>query len=118
MTIRTDRLKDAIQTIANEHIVQFAREFDHDFGIIALIDVVLSPDKSYADLMVYGQGDNKELTRFLAPLAGKIHMQISRDLELRKTPRIRFRVAKNQENKKDILATIAELDAKYGLSQN
>lgn len=45
-------------------------------------------------------------------------MKISHDLALRKTPRIRFRVAKNQEDKKDILATIAELDAQYGLSSN
>lgn len=97
MTIKTDRLKEAIRVIANEKIVEFSREFDHNHGIIALLDVIISPDKSYADLQVFGQGNNKELTKFLAPLAGKIHMKISSDLGLRKTPRIRFRIAKNQE---------------------
>ena len=67
--------------------------------------------------MVFGQGDKKELLHFLAPIAKTIHAKISKDLWLRKTPRIRFRVAKNQEPKKNILDTIRELDEQYGLSQ-
>lgn len=117
MSIRTDRLKESIQIIANEVILEHTREYDHDHGIIAVVDVTLSADKAYADIMVFGQGDNKALTHFLAPSAAKIHTKISRELSLRKTPKIRFRIAKNQENKKDILTTIRELDAQYGLSQ-
>lgn len=117
MTIKTDRLKESIQLIANEKILELSREYEHDFGIIALTDVVISPDKSYADLLVFGQGDNNLLVKFLAPIASKIHMKISEDLALRKTPRIRFRVAKNQDPKKNILDTIRELDEQYGLSE-
>lgn len=97
MTIKTDRLKDSIAEIATNIIVPFSREFPHNFGIISLVDVVISPDKSYADLMVFSTENSKNLPKFLAPLAGKIHMKISSDLGLRKTPRIRFRIAKNQE---------------------
>lgn len=118
MTIKTDRLKEAIFTIANEAIIAHSREFEHNHGIVTLVDVVFSPDKAYADLMVFSAENSGELAKFLSPIAGKIHMKISRDLALRKTPRIRFRLAKNQAAKKDILATIAELDAQYGLSQN
>lgn len=117
MTIQTNRLKESIQIIATEIILGFSREYEHDHGIIAVLDVILSPDKSYADIMVYGQGDNKNLVKFLAGTASDIHKKISRDLGLRKTPRIRFRIAKNQESKKDILDTIRELDEQYGLSE-
>lgn len=117
MTIHTDRLREAMRAIANEIILDHSRNFEHDHGIIALVDVVLSTDKSYADFMVFGQGDNKELLHFLAPIAKTIHAKISKDLWLRKTPRIRFRVAKNQEPKKNILDIIRELDEQYGLSQ-
>lgn len=53
MTIKSDRLKDAILRLANEEIIQFSREYEHEHGIIALLDVVISRDKSYADLMVF-----------------------------------------------------------------
>lgn len=117
MTIKSDRLRESIHIIATESILNFSREYEHNHGIIAVLDTIISPDKSYADIMVFGQGDNKALVKFLAPLATEIHKKISKDLSLRKTPRIRFRIAKNQEAKKDILTTIAELDAQYGLSQ-
>ncbi len=117
MTIQTNRLKESIQIIATEIILNHSREYEHDHGIIAVVDVIISPDKSYADIMVYGQGDNKQLVKFLASTATDIHKKVSRDLSLRKTPRIRFRVAKNQEAKKDILETIRELDEQYGLSE-
>lgn len=117
MTIKSDRLRESIHIIATESILNFSREYEHNHGIIAVLDTIISPDKSYADIMVFGQGDNKALVKFLAPLATEIHKKISKDLSLRKTPRIRFRIAKNQEVKKDILMTIAELDAQYGLSQ-
>ena len=80
MTIHTDRLREAMRAIANEIILDHSRNFEHDHGIIALVDVVLSADKSYADFMVFGQGDNKELLHFLAPNAKTIHAKISKDL--------------------------------------
>lgn len=118
MTIKSDRLKDAIKTLAYEEIVAFAQSIEHTHGIISLLDVVISSDKSYADLMVFGQGENKELPKFLSPISGRIYLKISKELALRKTPRIRFKVAKNAENKKDILTLIRELDEQYGLSKN
>ena len=80
MTIKTDRLKESIQIIATEIILNFSREYEHSHGIIAVVDVVISPDKSYADIMVFGQGNNKELIKFLSPLASEIHRKISKDL--------------------------------------
>lgn len=117
MTIQSERLKESIFIIASEEILRFTQEYDHPYGIVALTDVCISPDRSYADLHVDGQESWKDLPKFLTPLATPIHLRISRELGLRKTPRIRFRKAKPQEQKKDILTTIRELDEQYGLSQ-
>lgn len=117
MTIKTDRLKESIYIIASQEMLHYSREYEHEHGIITILDVVISPDKSYADLQVHGQSDDKELTQFLTPITSRIHTRISRELWLRKTPKIRFRVAKKTQEKKDILTIIQELDAQYGLSR-
>jgi len=117
MTIRTDRLTESIRTIAIDEILTFSRDYEHDFWIISVLSVIISSDKSYADIMVHGQWDDKELTQFLAPISGIIHTRISRELWLRRTPRIRFRVAKNINNTADILSVINQLDQQYGLSK-
>ncbi len=117
MTIRADRLSESIRVLATEEILTFSRDYEHNHGIISVLEIVISADKSYADLMVHGQWDDKKLTQFLAPIAGMIHTRISRDLWMRRTPRIRFRVAKNINEKPDILSIINQLDLKYGLSK-
>lgn len=117
MSIKTNRLKESILLLANEVILDFTREYEHNHGIIALLDVNISSDKSYADLIVSGQWDHKMLAKFLAPIAPRIHTKISKELGLRKTPKIRFRTPKHQENKKDVLTLIRELDEQYGLSK-
>ena len=80
MTIRTDRLSECIRTFAIEEILAFSRDYEHSHGIISVLEVIISSDKSYADIMAHGQGDDKELTQFLSPIAGNIHTRISREL--------------------------------------
>ncbi len=117
MTIKTDRLSESIRILSTEEILSHSRDYENNHGIISVLEVIISSDKSYADIMVHGQGDDKELTQFLAPIAGKIHTRISRELWLRRTPRIRFRIAKNINEKADILSIINQLDRQYGLSK-
>ncbi len=117
MTIRTDRLSESIRNLAITEILVFSRDHENDFGIISVLEVIISNDKSYADVMIHCQWDDKELTHFLTPIAGIIHSRISRELWLRKTPRIRFRIAKNNNEKTDILSIINQLDKQYGLSK-
>ncbi len=117
MTIKTDRLSESIRIIATEEILSHSRDYEHNHGIISVIEVILSSDKSYADVMLHGQWDDKELTHFVAPIASNIHTRVSRELGLRRTPKIRFRVAKNINGKADILSIINQLDRQYGLSQ-
>lgn len=117
MTIKNDRLAESIRITATEEILTYCRDYEHDHGIISVLSVSISADKSYADISLHGQGDDKELTHFLAPVAHQIHTRISRDLGLRRTPRIRLRIAKNIDAKWDILSIIQELDKQYGLSK-
>lgn len=117
MSIHTERLRESIHQIATESILSHMREYDHPHGIVSVVEVRISPDKQYADVFTTAQHLSKELPRLLAPLASVIHKRISTELWLRKTPRIRFREQKSHTDKKDILQTIQELDAQYGLSQ-
>jgi ribosome-binding factor A len=117
MTIRTDRLSESIRNIAITEILEFSRDHENSYGIISVLEVIISNDKGYADLMVHSQWDDKELIRFLSPIAWIIHSKISRELWLRRTPHIRFRIAKNTNEKTDILSIINQLDKQYGLSK-
>ena len=80
MTIKTDRLSESIRILSTEEILSHSRDYENNHGIISVLEVIISSDKSYADIMVHGQGDDKELTQFLAPIAGKIHTRRSREL--------------------------------------
>jgi hypothetical protein len=55
MTIKTDRLSESIRIIATEEILSHSRDYEHNHGIISVIEVILSSDKSYADVMIHGQ---------------------------------------------------------------
>lgn len=81
MSIRTERLKESVYIIASEEILNFTREYDHNHGVIAILGISISPDKSYADIFIHGQkGNDKELIHMLSPLAKDIHGRISREI--------------------------------------
>lgn len=55
MTIKSDRLSECIRTLAIQEILTFSRDYEHTHGIISVLEIVVSSDKSYADIMVHGQ---------------------------------------------------------------
>jgi hypothetical protein len=55
MTIKTDRLSESIRIIATEEILTHSRDYDNTYGIISVLEVTISSDKSYADIMIHGQ---------------------------------------------------------------
>jgi hypothetical protein len=55
MTIKTDRLSESIRIIATEEILGHSRDYDNTHGIISVLEVIISSDKSYADIMIHGQ---------------------------------------------------------------
>ena len=116
MTIHQDRVAEAIRTIASEEIIRFLEFSPHDFWVVSVTDIIVSRDGEYADLVVSCTENLEYLPKFLKELALPIHLRVSRDLGMRRTPKIRFRKMKNQKKPEDILSIINELDRQYGLS--
>ncbi len=117
MTIHKERLIDAIKQIASEEIIRHLEFSSHDFGVVSITDVIISKDGSYSDIFLSSTEDIEKLPKFLTTLSGPIHMRISRELALRKTPKIRFRKIKDLHRPTDILSLINILDKQYGLSE-
>lgn len=116
MTIHSDRVAEAIRKISSEEIIRFLEFSLHDFGVVSVTDIIISSDGDYADLIVSCTENIEHLPKFLKELALPIHLRVSRDLGMRRTPKIRFRKRKNQNKPADILSIISELDRQYGLS--
>jgi ribosome-binding factor A len=106
-----------IQTLSSEQILEFQKEFDHQFGIISVTQVDISSDEWYADIIVSSSEDNPWLPKFLAPIAARIEKSIGKEFGIRKSPRIRFRIKKKSGTPEDILSLIDKLDKQYGLSE-
>lgn len=117
MKIRTERLSHSIHSIASSEILTFSQEKDHNFWIISIIEVILSKDESYADVYVSSHEDEENLPKFLAPSAKIIEHAIGKNLGIRRSPKIRFRIKKNLKSAGDILSLIHSLDKQYGLSE-
>ena len=115
MSIRIERLSQAIQEMAIEKIIWFSREFDNDFGIISVYEVVVSTDYSYADIFVGSQNNEKELPHFLAPIGDLLKKSIGKDLWIRKTPYIRFRLQKHKRSVDNTLKILHEIEQTYDL---
>ena len=116
MNIRQKRLADALRTYAGEDILAFEQLRPHPFGMISVIDAVVSDDYEYADISVSSQYEEKDLPHFLAPCVERVRKRIGKDFSLRKIPYIRLRIGKNQRSTADILSLIQSLDNQYGLS--
>ena len=117
MTHTKDRLSDIIRQMASEALINWTQEHDHPFGIISCVDVIISVDRSYADVIVSSSEPSLGLPKALARIAPEIDRNIGKKLGMRKNPRIRFRLQNNKKNPTDVLAIIDELDKKYDLSK-
>jgi ribosome-binding factor A len=117
MNLRQKRLADVIRTYASESILLYEQMQPHNFGIISVNRVEVSPDYSYADIYITAQENEKELPHFIAPTAHDIERHIGKEFSLRKTPHIRFKLPKEARKETNILELINTLDHQYGLSQ-
>lgn len=117
MSLHKERLTEKVKQIASEEIIGFLEFSSHTFWVVTIVDTIVSKDGSYADIFVSSTENTEQLPKFLTPLSGKIHLRISKDLAIRKTPKIRFRKMKNIRKPADILSLINSLDKQYGLSE-
>lgn len=119
MKLRHERLAEIIRSISSEHIILFSQEYDAIDWIISITDVDISTDEGYADIYVNSSNKDEEKTlpKVLAPLARDIMRDIGKNVGIRKSPQIRFKIKKKLKNNQDILSLINSLDKQYGLSE-
>lgn len=117
MNIRQKRLAESIRAYASEDIQKLCELAEHDFGVVSVIEVDVSPDYEYADVYISSQKNEKDLPHFVAPTAPTTKRRLTKDFSLRKTPNIRYKIAQRQKNTNDILSLIHSLDQQYGLSR-
>ena len=116
MTIKQERLKEIIREIASRHVTIWWQSFDHAFGIVSIVEIELSSDRSYADVYLTSNEDTAWLTKAIAPVAKEIQREIGKELMMRKNPSIRFKIKKWGKSQIDILSLIDSLDKQYDLS--
>ncbi len=117
MNLRQKRLADSIRAYASEDIQKFEEFHDHDFGIISVVEVIVTPDYEYADIYISAQRNEKELPHFVAKVASETRRRIVKDFSLRKTPLLRYKLGSKQKDTGNILSLIHSLDQQYGLSR-
>jgi ribosome-binding factor A len=116
MNTRTDRIGFIIRDALAPFIIEYVSEKWDEFWIVSIVNVTVTKDYSYADFFVSSTRNTEDLPKYLAKYAWELRSMIGKDLWVRKTPIVRFKVAKNIDTTWDILSIINEMSEKYGLN--
>ena len=81
---------------------------------VTISEVTVSPDFSQASVYIVplGGGDNDGVIEALGRIAGNLQGQLARQLTLRRTPRLKFRVDSSFDNASRIDSLIANLGSR------
>ncbi|EKE28042.1 MAG: hypothetical protein ACD_3C00106G0001 [uncultured bacterium (gcode 4)] len=116
MSDKADKTWFILRDTLAPYILEYANEKADEFGIVSVIDVKVSKDYWYADFYVSSTMNTENLPKYLAKYAWELRSMIWRELWARKSPTIRFKVAKNVNETWDLLSLINEISSKYGLN--
>lgn len=117
MSTKTDRFAETILTMSSPIILEHIREHGEEFGIVSIVKVEISKDRSYADIYVSAATNEAMLPKKLAPLADKLRHDIGKQVQTYKIPHIRFKRVKNETVTRSVQDIINELSKQYGLSE-
>lgn len=117
MSTKTDRFAETILTISSPIILEHIREHAPEFGIVSVVRVDISKDRSYADIYVSAATNESLLPKKLAPLADKLRHDIGKQVQTYKIPYIRFKRVKNEAITQSVQDLINELSKQYGLNE-
>ena len=108
---RLEKLESiALQLLPSIILEEIWREAESEFWFITITKVKISSDLSYLDVYVSSIKKIWELTKFLAKENTKIQRRFNKSLDLRKFPRIRYRLDESWEKSQWILKTIKEIE--------
>ena len=116
MSTKTDRFAETILTMTSPILLEYIREHGEEFGIVSIVNVEISKDRSYADIYVSATTNEAILPKKLAPLADKLRHDIGKQVQTYKIPYIRFKRVKNETITRNVQDIINELSKQYGLS--
>lgn len=112
MSIRTERIAEQIRG----ELARLLREETRDprIGLLTVTRVKVSPDLSealvfWSPLDVSGEADVEEVAEGLLSASGHLRGQLARNLDLRRTPALRFRHDPSVEEGSRTLSLIRDL---------
>jgi len=117
MSTKTDRFAETIQTMASPVILEYIREHGEEFGIVSIVRVEISKDRSYADIYISSTNHEAMLPKKLAPLADQLRHDIGKQVHTYKIPNIRFKRVKNETITRNVQDIINELSKQYDLGE-
>lgn len=117
MSQKTQKLWYLIIELITPKIIEITQEKMDDFGIVSVVWVEVSSEYSYADIFVTSGKNNQLLPKFLAKYAPMLRSIVSRNIETRKIPALRFRLPKIKEESVNVLDIINEISQKYGFNK-
>ncbi len=100
----------ALQLLPEIIFDEIDKEELQDFWLLTITKVKISTDLSYLDIFVSSIKNIDLLPKFLASHNGKIQRRFNKSLDLRKFPRIRYRIDKSWENSSKILEELKKVE--------
>lgn len=107
---RTNKMESTLKSIISIKLIELTQEIQQEYWIININTVKISPDMSYLDVFVSSIKNQDILCKTLATYAQDLKFEINKNITLRKTPIIRFRYDKTNENSIDIISKINSLE--------
>lgn len=88
---RIKKLESVSREIISNLIFECLEDYEKEFGIITITEVVISSDLSYLDVWVSSLKNCEILAKTLAKHNNEIQSKYNRAINIRKLPRIRYR---------------------------
>lgn len=112
----SDKLKikwNILRELFAPFIQEITREYIEEFGIVSLVNITVSKDYSYADFVITCQKWEDKILKFLSEHWQEIKRKIWKELQARKSPIIRFKIAKDAEKQSKIDLLLESISKEY-----
>ncbi len=107
--IKIDKIERTLKEVMTPEILQYVRENNEEFEIVTVVEVKISTDFNYVDIYLTSQQNQDKLPKFLASFAPTLKKFLSKNMSLRKTPQIRFRIDKKVQETSKIYSLLDEI---------
>lgn len=107
---RLNKMQSMIGDLARQFLIEASMEIASEFGLITVTNIKLASDMSYLDIYVSSMKNKETLCKALSQFDYAMIKRMNAIVQLRKTPRIRFRYDEEGEISQNITSLINSLD--------